>query len=261
LARAELKQWDRAIADYSRAIELGGDEYQIRASRSDAYAVQGQWDKAAGDYAYAVQSSPDGGVLGLWYPHALLRLTVGDTKGYGQACRKLLDGGGGSVDPAQPFIAARLVWACVLGANALDDYAPLLDLARKAVTRDRFDFACARALGGALLRASRPEAAVQQLEKAASMRPSATSPWLLLAMAHHRLGHADEARRSLDKAVQQATQSLQKRPKNAGSEATALAPDEMVWTERLCLQLLRREAETLIRGPAEKGKEGPAEKK
>jgi WD40 repeat protein/serine/threonine protein kinase len=67
LARAELKQWDRAIADYSRAIELGlgGDEYQIRASRGDAYAVQGQWDKAAGDYAYAVQSSRDGGVLGL----------------------------------------------------------------------------------------------------------------------------------------------------------------------------------------------------
>jgi tetratricopeptide (TPR) repeat protein len=149
----------------------------------------------------------------------------------------------------------------VLGANALEDYAPLLDLARKAATRDRFGYSCARALGGALLRASRPEAAVQQLEKAASMEPLAPTAWLLLAMAHQRLGHADEARRSLDKAVQQATQLLQKRPKNTGSKATALAPDEMIWTERLSLQLLRREAETLIRGPAEKGKEGPAEKK
>jgi WD40 repeat protein/serine/threonine protein kinase/tetratricopeptide (TPR) repeat protein len=263
-ARAELKQWDQAIADYSRAIELteeDGYTYTNYGPRGDAYAVQRQWDKAAADYARAVQGWPDGNILGLWYPHALLRLTVGDAKGYRQACRKLLEGAGGSVEPAQSFIAGRVVWACVVAPDALDDYAPLLILAEKAVTLDRHNYPCARALGGALLRAGRLEPAVKQLQKALSLQPGATSASLLLAMAHHRLGHADDARRWLDKAVQKIEQVFRQRPKNAGSEATAVAPDELLWTERLSLQLLRREAEALIRGPAAKGKKSPAEKK
>jgi Flp pilus assembly protein TadD len=260
-ARAELKQWDQAIADYSRAVELGGRKDWVCARRGHDYAVRGEWHKAAADYACAWQGDPNVDPLGLWYPHTLLRLAVGDGRGYRQACRQLLDGLYGFPDPTDDFFASRSVWACVLAADALDDYAPLLDLAEKAVTRARNNYACARALGGALLRAGRPEAAVQQLQEALSLQPGASSASLLLAIAHHRLGHADEARRWLDKAVQRTEQVLRQRPKNAGLDATDLAPDELPWNERLSLQLLRREAETLIRGPAEKGKEGTAAKK
>jgi Flp pilus assembly protein TadD len=260
-AHAGLKQWHQAIADHSRAMELGGSDMEICSTRGDLYAVLEQWDKAAADYARGVEGHPRGDYLGVWYPHALLRLMVGDAKGYRQACRKLLEGRGGSANPAQPGIARRLVWACVLAPDGFEDYAPLLDLAGKAVTFDRHDYTCARALGGALLRAGRLEAAVQQLEKAASLQPEASSVSLLLALAHHRLGRADQARQWLDKAVQRMEQLSRQRPKNAGSEAYAVAPDELVWTERLSLLLLRREAETLIRSPAEKGKEGAAQKK
>jgi WD40 repeat protein/serine/threonine protein kinase/tetratricopeptide (TPR) repeat protein len=259
--RARLKQWDRAIADHSRAIGLGGDERLIRHTRGGLYAVQGQWDKAAADYAravelLAVELSPDGTWLGLWYAHAVLRLKLGDAKGYRQACHKLRDGRRG-----RRYHVSKLVWACVLGADGLEDYAPLLDIAEKTVRRARLDYACARALGGALLRAGRLEAAVQQLQKVASLEPGVPFAPLLLAMAHHRLGHADEARRWLDKAGQMIEQVLRQRPKTVASEDTITAPDELVWTERLSLQLLRREAEALIRGPAAKGKEGPADKK
>jgi WD40 repeat protein/tetratricopeptide (TPR) repeat protein len=251
-ASAQLKQWEQAIADHSSAIELGGEERWMRLERGNAYAVRGQWDKAAADYARAAEAWPTGSLPDLLYPHTLLRLTVDDAKGYRQACRKLLDRSSTTSNPA------RWVWACLLAGDALDDYGPLLELARKAVTINPHDYAYARTLGGALLRAGRLQAAVQQLQKASSLDPSTS---LLLAMAHHHLGHADEARQWLDKAVQQIEQVLRQRPKNAGTEATALAPDEFAWTERLSLQLLRRDAEALIRGPAAKGKVVPAEKK
>jgi len=56
-------------------------------------------------------------------------------------------------------------------------------------------------------------------------------------MAHHRLGQGDEARKWLDKAMHWMDQPGQEKGKNA-----------MPWNRRLTLQLLRREAETLIRG-------------
>jgi WD40 repeat protein/Flp pilus assembly protein TadD len=266
---SELRQWDQAIADHSRAIELAGNDnerFSSRSQRANAYAVLGQWDKAAADYARLFEDGQRWNQEHVWFPYTLLKLAVGDAKGYRRACRKLFDGRdrlSGLRNPrAAPRTAYRLVWACVVAADGLEDYAPLLDFAEEAVTLDRRDsYGCARALGGALLRAGRLEAAVQQLEKAASLQPGTPSTSLLLALAHHRLGHADEARQCLDKAVQQMEQLTRQRPKNAGSEATDVAPDELLWTERLSLQLLRREAETLIRGPAEKGKESPAEKR
>jgi tetratricopeptide (TPR) repeat protein len=259
---AGLKQWQQALADYSRTIELYGDDVVLCETRGQVYAVLGQWDKAAADYTRAIEATPDGRDLNLWYPHALLRLAVGDAKGYRQACRKLsLEGGGEFWQPARPSTKSRWVWACVLAADALEDYTPLLGMAEKAVRFDPHDYACARALGGALLRAGRLDAAVQQLQKADSLQPGASSASLLLALGHHRLGHADEARRWLDKAMQRIEQVSRQRPKNTSSDPDAVAPDELPWTERLSVQLLRREAETLIQGPAGKGKGGPAEKK
>jgi hypothetical protein len=58
-----------------------------------------------------------------------------------------------------------------------------------------------------------------------------------LAMAHHRLGHAEQARHWLDKASRQG-----ERPKPA---KTSGAP--FPWNRRLTLQLLRREAEQLLK--------------
>jgi hypothetical protein len=59
-------------------------------------------------------------------------------------------------------------------------------------------------------------------------------------MAHHRLGHAVEAREWLNKAVQWMDQAGQEKGKDAGVKVP------MPWNRRLTLQLLRREAETLI---------------
>jgi hypothetical protein len=70
-------------------------------------------------------------------------------------------------------------------------------------------------------------------------------------MAHHRLGHADEARRWLDKAIQGTEEALKPAasPKKSGAARATIPPN---WNQKLTLQLLRREAEELIQGPATK---------
>jgi hypothetical protein len=59
-------------------------------------------------------------------------------------------------------------------------------------------------------------------------------------MAHHRSGHAEDARQCLDNAIKQMEQEAQDLSNDPGK----------YWNRRLTLQLLRREAEALLTGPA-----------
>jgi tetratricopeptide (TPR) repeat protein len=54
-------------------------------------------------------------------------------------------------------------------------------------------------LGAALYRAGWCDEAIPRLEEANRARDEQAAGWAFLAMAHHRLGHRDEARRWLDK--------------------------------------------------------------
>ena len=61
--------------------------------------------------------------------------------------------------------------------------------------------------------------------------------WFFLAMTHHRLGHAEEARQWLEKAVNWTKKETEGKIEGA-------AP--LSWNRRLTLEILRREAEQLI---------------
>src|SRR5262249_11805126 len=94
-------------------------------------------------------------------------------------------------------------------------------------------------LGAALYRAGRFEEAIQRLNTSITAQndDGVFGDWLFLAMAHHRLGHAAEARNWLDKTIQ--------------GEAKKKADREPLgWVQRLQLQTLRREARELIEGKA-----------
>jgi hypothetical protein len=101
------------------------------------------------------------------------------------------------------------------------------------------------ALGAAYYRAGKYDAAARQLASTAgSQLGVGTVPaWLFLAMTHYRLGHIDEARRWLSKALEATDRAA---PDNA-SEGVATPASR--WTERLQLQLLRKEAESLVKAP------------
>jgi Flp pilus assembly protein TadD len=86
-------------------------------------------------------------------------------------------------------------------------------------------------LGAVLHRAAKHEEAVTELSEAVKLHPEGGLPvtYLFLAMAHHRLGQADEAKQYLDRAVKASEKN-----------------QPVVWMNRLEWQLLRREAEQLI---------------
>jgi tetratricopeptide (TPR) repeat protein len=101
----------------------------------------------------------------------------------------------------------------------------------------------AMTLAAALYRANRFGEAIQRLNEVnaglpqAATKTTAYSPaytWFFLAMAHHRLGHREEARRWLDKAIQRTEQETRN--------------ESLHWNRRVTLQLLRREAEELVPG-------------
>src|SRR5262249_39648120 len=95
---------------------------------------------------------------------------------------------------------------------------------------------CARTLGAAYLRTGKIELAIKELTRANALNERPAT-WLLLSLAHRRLGKVDEARQWLDKADQWID-----RARKAAPDAT-VSWDRLPWTDRVLLGLLRREAQ------------------
>ncbi len=53
-----LGQWDKALADYSRGIELSPNYLDALYNRGYVYGKLGQWEKASADYSRAIEISP-----------------------------------------------------------------------------------------------------------------------------------------------------------------------------------------------------------
>ncbi len=102
-----------------------------------------------------------------------------------------------------PSRANELAWCCVLAPGAPIDPNALVRLAELAVKGFPAEqkHAALNTLGAALYRAGRFEDAIRRLGEGIQLRSGKSLPqdWVFLAMAHHRLGHRDEARRWLDR--------------------------------------------------------------
>ena len=130
-----------------------------------------------------------------------------------------------------PRLAKAVAWACVLAPSAVADRelpVRLAEVALKGYDVDQ-NHSILNTLGAALYRAGRFEDAIHRLEDGIRLRIGASVPqdWAFLAMAHHRLGHRDEARRWLDR-----FRDRQPEP-------------DAIWDE-LEIRLLRSEAEAVI---------------
>jgi serine/threonine protein kinase/WD40 repeat protein/tetratricopeptide (TPR) repeat protein len=248
-AYLQSDQPDRAIADCSKGIELRRDYAWFWAGRGGARAALGRWGPARADLARATELAPQ---ELFWCYRALAELGAGNAAEYRKLCATALERFGNTADPGTAWV---LAWACVLAPDAVADPARPLQLAEFAAhpdpPRDVHGRKVSRGLvlGAALLRAGKPEAAVQRLTKEVARHTDGPVAWLLLALAHHRLGHADEARKWLARAVQWTEKAP--RTEAAASRASGLLPrDQVPWEDRLWIGLLRREAEALIKGPA-----------
>jgi WD40 repeat protein/tetratricopeptide (TPR) repeat protein len=224
-----------ALQHLDRLIEARPADGALRVLRAELHAESGEWGVAAAEYARAID-------LGAWSPNvgyrlALTRLALSDREGYRRSCADLLDRSGQSDDPE---VANTVAWTCALAPGSVEDLSRPLQRAETAVANRPGDAAVRNTLGDLLYRAGRHEEAIRRLNEGIALEGhgGTACDWLFLAMAHHRLENAGEARSWLSKAVGWLERAASDEP---GDHGTRLS-----WEERLELQLLRREAEALI---------------
>jgi hypothetical protein len=167
----------------------------------------------------------------------LFARALGDDTAYREACRQLVERY--DLAHASPQAANAIAWSCALGPGGIGDYDPLVRLSERATASwpatNRLN-----TLGAILYRAGRVEEAVRQLDRSVAAHGAGGTPYdaLFLAMAHHRLGHHQEARDWLRRGTAPAPVAMMK-PDVSGDSA---------WIPRLELDILRREALTML-GP------------
>ena len=157
-------------------------------------------------------------------------------------CRTMLQQFG---QTAQADDGHWIAWACTLAPDAITDWATAIALAEKAVQSDPKSATYLNTSGAVLYRAGRFDEALARLSEAEPLvqEPSEAikSPpaytWFFLAMTQQRLGHAEEAKQWLDKAVTWTDKTLAE-----ADQGTADLP----WNRRLTLKLLRDEATALL---------------
>jgi serine/threonine protein kinase/WD40 repeat protein len=203
-------------------------------TRGEELANAGQFKEAAAAFDQAFDSGARH--VDAQVRRVLLRQARENEAAYGEACRQLLQLSQAS--ELVPRVANEIAWACSRGPGALTDYAPVVHLAELAAAsgpaNDRLN-----TLGASLYRSGRFEEAVRQLMRAVALHGASGTELdaLFLAMAHHKLGNAGEARRWLRLGTL-VDGAVAPRPGARGDNS---------WMSRLELAMLRREASAMIK--------------
>jgi WD40 repeat protein/tetratricopeptide (TPR) repeat protein len=274
-AYQELSQWDKAVADLTSVLEQKKDDWSVWYLRAKALARRGDNEKVVADASRAIELEPKAGAPLILRGESYLKLkqfekgmadyaqavrlgatsnftpleqtlllaAIGDRAGYGRACAALVEE---NADATEPSNLNNAAWVCVYLPDALPDLAPAVALAEKACG-GRKEYLQLNTLAAVLYRAGKVDEALQRFEEAMKLhgKGGMAWDWLFLAMAHHRLGHASEARQWLDKSIawiQQLEDGKIKEPLLGGT---------LSWSNRLELQLLTREAEVLLKPPGQ----------
>jgi WD40 repeat protein/tetratricopeptide (TPR) repeat protein len=221
--------WPAIVPHLERllAADPGQAGLRVRLARADARL--GRWDEAEANYARAIELGVDNPVV--WHALAVLQVHGGRLDDYRRTCASVVRRFGATDDAGVARLVAR---TCVLAPDAVADFAPVLHLAEKAAAGGQPDERSpGGTLGAAFYRAGRFEEAVQKLS-AAGKTPGGSGPWdgFFLALACQRLGRAGEAKQHLEAAARRLTEG---------------SGDAAPWTERLPLQSLQAEAESLVK--------------
>jgi serine/threonine protein kinase/tetratricopeptide (TPR) repeat protein len=244
---AFLGQLDEAAADFARALELRPEDPKLWLARGVFFACRGKWEEASADYgrALALGLPERPGAHWTWCFHAQLRLYLGDAGDYRRLCGEMLRRFGLT---GEPLAAQQLALTCFLAPGAVPDPGPALRLAEQALASDPYSPWYLLTLGAARHRTGHPAEATLYLRWALKQhRPDPLQEVrtalceLLLSLAYHRLGQADEARLWLERG----TRRMGEPARHANG---SLSGDYVVW---MMCQALRREAEALPGAPAE----------
>ncbi len=264
-ALARAKQWDRSAQVYAAALKRfgtgqwpgpwylairsdevftrltaeQGDDRLARIMRARLHVFEHDWKRAAAEYARVNESwtSIDPAKLlreaDDLFGYACLLVLLGDHHGYEQFCKKWADRVGDS--PAWRYSLARS-WA--ISPRSVATAQEIVELTEKTLQAGRAPWTL-HVLSLAHYRNGEFERAIKcALESnGGNWRGSAKAlNWIVLAMAHSRLGHAADSRESLQQAEKLVGRASAERI--PGVEWPDMAPSDFAEFE-----LLRREAE------------------
>jgi tetratricopeptide (TPR) repeat protein len=236
---------DARIWYLERGLEASPEDRDFLLQLAEARARRGDWKQAAELYERLTRKGQT--TLPIFYQHALVCLRAGDSAGYRKVCAVLLKALPDPGPRLNPQTANSVAMLCALGPDAVSDYTRPLALIEHALTwlnnvkvppgaeaeLNKIRHAWLNTQGALFFRAGRYALAVRRLDKAiAAHGGGVPEDWLFLALAHHRLGHAAEAKKYLDRA----------RAVNPSTEARHF------W-QNLEQDLLRREAEQILEEP------------
>ena len=88
-AKQGKQDWEGAIADYTKAIELGPDDGGAYHQRGDAKRSKNDWDGAIADYTKAIELKPDD--AGAYLNRSLAKQAIGDLDSASADHRKALE--------------------------------------------------------------------------------------------------------------------------------------------------------------------------
>jgi tetratricopeptide (TPR) repeat protein len=158
-----LKQYEKCVQDYSKAIALDPKDARSWTNRGSAYNELHQYDKALGDFNKAIEQEPKD--AGAWNNAAWLFATCPDAR--------------------------------------FRDAVKAVEFAKKAVELEPRVGGFWNTLGAAHYRAGEWKLAVEALKKSVDLcKGGECSDWFFLAMAHWMLGEKDKARQWYENAVQ-----------------------------------------------------------
>jgi serine/threonine protein kinase/Flp pilus assembly protein TadD len=235
---------DKASAEFAEALKLRPDDAELRLERGRFLAQLGRWFGAAADFAEVIDKRPFNDD---WVQHACLRLLAGDSEGYRKLCGSLRERYGKERNPLVVYPAGRI---CALAPGGIADPAQAVLWEEQALVTDPKNLFYMQALALALYRAGQFDQAEKRCRESMKVNPNWTGHpqnWLVLAMTCHQQKKPDEARQWLDKATEWLAKANEKRPK----EEAGFQPPEMLPSDWLEYQVLRREAEKLLneKGP------------
>jgi serine/threonine-protein kinase len=170
--------------------------------------------------------------------YAPMLLLGDDTDTYRQQCASVMGKLGNSTTPREAYLVARI---CTLAPGAVPDATRLVSIADRAVKASPTAHYL-HTLGLAYYRGGRFDRAIEELNRSTKANWNANAAnWLVLAMAHERLGQTDEARKWFDKAVQWLDNPHEKATQTSANPLQSIHPQDAL----ACL-VLRREAAALL---------------
>lgn len=233
---AQLRRYDEAIADQDRAAQGGDDPWRTEflEKRADVWILRGDWRKGATELQSLLRDKPP--QANRWEAHmfsrtALAQLAAGDIGAArdtaAEASQQPIAGAINSRWLASAFVA-------IPGSITRENRDQLLLHAQRAEEPWRFLLETA-----IRFRSGEIEAAAKALDK----REDGPEFQFLAALAHHRLGHTDRARKLLQDGNAR-MQSVREKESIGAPEV----PADIPWPEWALKLILQREAESAIQG-------------